>query len=186
MTARTLKITTPSEREIELTRVFDAPRPMVWQALTRPELLRRWYGPHGYRLVECEIDLRVGGSWRYVVRAPDDSDMELQGTYREISSPARLVQTETNNDCDAAAGIQGLTTIELTETNGRTMLTSRSRYSSRQARDAVLNSGMDRGVSQAYDRLNTMLLSELPSGEPMAGELVSNTSGQPASSINGR
>jgi len=149
----TLTVTTPTDREIVMSRVFDAPRRLVFDALTRPELLRRWYGPRAYHLVVCEIDLRIGGSWRYVVRAPDGSEMVLRGSYLEIDRPARLVNTAANDDCDAVAGSESLVITVLDEYAGRTTLTSTERYPSRRIRDAALNSGMEHGVAQGYDRL---------------------------------
>lgn len=150
----TLTVTTPTEREIVLTRVFDAPRRLVFDAWTKPELLRRWYGPHGHKLVLCEVDLRVGGTWRYVVRAPDGTEMRMHGVYREIVAPERLVNTEANDDCEAQAGSEAsLVTTNLVERDGRTTLTCTVLYPSQQIRDAVINSRMEYGVAQAYDRL---------------------------------
>ncbi|MDQ3542730.1 MAG: SRPBCC domain-containing protein, partial [Actinomycetota bacterium] len=90
-----LRLTTPGDREIVMTREFRAPRHRVYDAYTKPELLRRWFGPHGYSLVVCDIDLRVDGHWRYVVRGPDGSDMTLQGFYQEIVRAELLVSTQT-------------------------------------------------------------------------------------------
>jgi uncharacterized protein YndB with AHSA1/START domain len=149
----TLKVTTPTEREIVLTRVFDAPRRLVFDAWTKPELLRRWFGPHGHELVVCEVDLRVGGTWRYVVRGPDGTEMHLHGVYREIVTPERLVHTEANDDCDAEVGGESLVTTLLVERDCRTTLTSTMRYRSKQIRDAMINSGMEYGVGESYDRL---------------------------------
>src|SRR4029077_5763186 len=94
----TLEVTTPTESEIVLTRVFDAPRSLVFDAFTRPELLRRWFGPRGWSLVVCEVDLRVGGTWRFVLRGPDGKDMGMRGVYREIVAPDRSVHTESFDD----------------------------------------------------------------------------------------
>ena len=90
----TLQVTTPTDREIVMTRVFDAPRHLVFDALTKPELLARWYGPRGWTLVVCEIDLRVGGAWRFVPRRPDGKEIGQRGVYREIVRPERIVHTE--------------------------------------------------------------------------------------------
>lgn len=147
-----LHITTPSMREIVMTRVFDAPRQVVFDAWTRPDMLRRWFGPRGYRLVVCEVDLRVGGAWRFVVRAPDGSEMTLRGTYREIMAPERLVSTEFN-ECTAQGDAEALSTVAFAEDGGRTTLTHTVRYPSQDIRDAVLASGMEYGVGQAYDKL---------------------------------
>lgn len=157
MNTDTLTVTTPTDREIVLTRVFDAPRRLVFDAWTRPELLRRWFGPHGRELVVCEVDLRVGGAWRYVLRAPDGTEMHLHGVYREIVAPERLVRTETNDGCAAEAGGESLVTTVLVERDRRTTLTSTMRYPSQQIRDAVIDSGVERGVAESYDRLAGLL-----------------------------
>jgi len=154
---RTLSVAARNQHEIVMTRIFAAPRHLVFAALTEPELLRRWYGPHGHRLVVCEIDLRVGGDWRYVVRAPDGSEMVLRGTYTEITPPARLVCTEVNEDCWAADGADTTVTYELKERPGQTLLTTTSLYPSTETRDNVLRSGMERGVGQAYCKLEEAL-----------------------------
>jgi uncharacterized protein YndB with AHSA1/START domain len=158
----TLTVTTPTDRDIVMTRIFDAPRQLVFAALTQPELLRRWYGPRGYQLVQCEVDLRVGGAWRFVVRAPDASEMVLRGSYLEIDRPARLVNTAANEDCAAVAGSESLVTTILDEQAGRTTLTSTERFPSRRIRDAALNSGMEHGVAQGYDRLAETLVARQP------------------------
>ena len=150
----TLQVTTPAERQIVLTRVFDAPRHLVFDALTRPELLERWFGPHGYSLAVCEVDLKVGGKWRFVVRSPDGSDMGMSGVYREISPPDRLVHTEAFDDYP---GDSVVTTV-LTEQDGRTTLTATCEYSSQEVRDAVVASGMEHGAAEAYDRLADLLV----------------------------
>src|SRR5262245_31825676 len=89
-----LKVTTPSDREIALTRTFDAPRRLVFDAYTKPELLMRWFGPRDWKLIVCDIDLRVGGSWRFVMRKDDGTEMGMSGVYQEIVAPERLVSTE--------------------------------------------------------------------------------------------
>src|SRR5205807_9494437 len=94
----TLKVTTPSDREIALTRVFDAPRPLVWDAFTKPELLKRWFGPRGWSLVVCEVDLRVGGGFRFVLRGPDGNEMGMRGSYREIVPPKHSVHVASYDD----------------------------------------------------------------------------------------
>ncbi|HYP15319.1 MAG TPA: SRPBCC domain-containing protein, partial [Bryobacteraceae bacterium] len=94
----TLKVTLPSDREVVLTRVFEAPREMVFDAFSKPELLKRWFGPRGWTLVECDVDLRVGGSFRFVLRSPDGKDMGMRGLYREIAAPERSVHMESFDD----------------------------------------------------------------------------------------
>src|SRR5207247_4922691 len=98
MNTGTLKVTTPTDREIVLTRVFDAPRRLVFDAFTKPEILKRWFGPRGWSLVTCEVDLRVGGGFRFVLRGPDGRDLGMRGIYRELSSPDRSVHTESFDD----------------------------------------------------------------------------------------
>lgn len=117
----TSKITTPAERAIVLTRVFDAPRSVVFDAMTRPELLKRWFGPRGWSLVVCEVDLRVGGAWRFVLRGPDGAETGMRGVYREIVPPERVVDTETFDDVPG----ESLRTTVLVEDRGRTTLTVR-------------------------------------------------------------
>jgi uncharacterized protein YndB with AHSA1/START domain len=152
----TLRVTTPSNREVALTRVFDAPRGTVFDALTRPELLTRWLlGPPGWSMVVCEVDLRVGGRYRFVWRRDDGTGMGMGGVYREIAPPGRLVHTEAF-DRSWYPG-EALVTTVLDERDGRTTLTSTILYELREARDAVLGSGMERGVAASYDRLEALL-----------------------------
>src|ERR1700740_2551312 len=94
----TLQVTMPSDREIVLTRAFDAPRHLVFEAFTKPELLKRWFGPRGWSLPVCEVDLRVGGGFRFVLRGPDGQQMGMRGTYRELDPPRRSVHVETFDD----------------------------------------------------------------------------------------
>src|SRR5438093_8991927 len=114
----TLKVTTPSDREIVLTRVFDAPRNLVFDAFSKPELLKRWFGPRGWSLVVCEVDLKVGGGFRFVLRGPDGTDMGMRGVYREIVPPERSVHMESFDDYP---GESQVTTV-LAEQGGRTPL----------------------------------------------------------------
>jgi uncharacterized protein (TIGR03086 family) len=147
----TLSIAMPSDREIQMTRVFDAPRHLVFEALTRPELLRRWFGPRGWSLSVCEDDFRVGGIWRFVVRGPDGSEMGMRGVHKEIVPPARLVHTELFDDF-AQAGESVVTTV-LTEAAGKTTMTVTVLYPSQEVRDAVAQSGMEHGAAESYDKL---------------------------------
>ena len=156
-----LQITTPSEREIAMTRVFDAPRRLVFEAHTRPELLKRWLGVFGdWSLAVCEIDLRVGGGfryvWRKVARESDKIiDMGMRGTYREIVTNERIVSTEVFDDPWYEGTAVG--TLTLVEAGGRTTLTSTILYDSQQIRDAVLKTPMEQGVSASYDKLAGIL-----------------------------
>jgi len=151
-----LKLTTPSDREITLTRSFDAPCDLVFAALTKPALVQRWLlGPPGWTMPVCEIDLRVGGAYRYVWRHADGREMGMCGIYREIARPHRLVHTETF-DTAWYPGEASVTTI-LIEHAGKTTLAATILYESQEARDAVMKSGMERGVAASYDRLEELL-----------------------------
>jgi uncharacterized protein YndB with AHSA1/START domain len=161
-TAATLKITTPSDREIAMTRVFDAPRDLVFKAYTTPELVKRWLGVHGgWSLDVCEIDLRVGGSYRYLWRGPNGAEMGMRGVYREIVVPERIVATEVFDQSWYPG--DAVDTMELVEQGGRTTLTLTVRYNSRETRDAVLKSPMESGVAAGFDKL-AGLLPELARG----------------------
>jgi uncharacterized protein YndB with AHSA1/START domain len=149
----TLKISTPSEREIVMTRVFDAPRKLVFDALTKPELLKRWFGPHGHSLVVCDVDFTVGGAWRFVIESPDGGRMGMSGVYKEIVPGERTVHTEAFDDYP---GDSVITTV-LTEQDGKTTLTATVVYDSRETRDAVVESGMEHGAAETYDRLADLL-----------------------------
>jgi len=149
----TLKVSLPTEREVVMTRVFDAPRRLVFDALTKPELLRRWFGPRGWSLVVCEADLKVGGAWRWVLRGPDGRDMGMRGIYQEITPPERLVSTESFDDYPG----ESLNTLILSEEDGKTTFTITVRYASQEIRDAVIKSGMEHGAAECYDKLAEML-----------------------------
>jgi uncharacterized protein YndB with AHSA1/START domain len=153
--ARTLTVTTPTDREIVLTRVFDAPRRMVFDALTKPELLKRWFGARGWHLVVCEVDLRVGGAWRFVSRGPDGTELGHGGVYSVVLPPDRLVYTESFDDQSYPG--ESVITHVLVEQNARTTLTSTLLYASREGRDIVLSYPMQRGVAEGYDRLDGLL-----------------------------
>jgi uncharacterized protein YndB with AHSA1/START domain len=153
---RTLQVTTPSEREIAMTRVFDAPRPLVFDAFTKPELIQRWLGVRGgWSMVVCEVDLRVGGRYRYVWRKGDGPEMGMGGVYREVVRPERFVATEKFDDPWYAG--EALDTTVMVEQGGQTTVTTTVRYQSRAVRDAVLASPMERGVAESYDRLAELL-----------------------------
>ena len=155
-----LRVTTPTDREVVMTRVFDAPRSLVFDAMARPELLMRWLsGPPGWSMVDCENDMKVGGAFRHVWRRDDGTEMSMHGVYREVVPPERIVRTESFTfGCDAQAGEQ-VGTLVLTEQDGRTMLTLTVLYPSKEARDATIASGMERGVAASYDRLAEQLAS---------------------------
>jgi uncharacterized protein YndB with AHSA1/START domain len=160
----TLKIAAVGDCELEMTRTFDAPRHLVFAAYTQPDLLKRWLlGPPGWTLPVCEVDLRVGGAYRYVWRNEARGiDMGAGGVYREIVPPERIVQTE-SFDQPWYEG-EAINTVTFIEAGGQTEMRSVMRYSSRETRDAVLRSPMESGVKASYDRLADVLSSLQPVG----------------------
>lgn len=156
MNTSPLTITAVSDREIRITRGFKAPRRLVFDAHTKPELVKQWlFGPPGWVFDVCEIDLRVGGAYRYVWRKPPDIVMGMGGVYREIKAPERIVATEKFDDPWYPGAAVG--TMVLTEKEGITTLTNTILYDSKEARDAVLQSPMESGLKAGYDRLADML-----------------------------
>jgi uncharacterized protein YndB with AHSA1/START domain len=151
------KICTLSDREIQVSRDFDAPRALVFDAFTKPELVRRWLlGPAGWTMPVCEIDLRVGGSYRYVWRSEKDgSQMGMRGVFREIRPLERLVATERFDDAWYPG--EALDTTVFEESRGITRTTITVLYESQQARDTARRSGMEYGMAAGYDRLETLL-----------------------------
>ena len=148
---KTLEVTTPNDREIAMARVFDAPRTLVWNAYTKPELLKRWLGVWGpWSMGVCEIDLRVGGRYRFVWHN-DQSGVEfgVSGEYREIAVPSRIVQIERMDGCEGE--VKG--TLTLSESGGRTTLSVNLEFESQELRDRALESGMTNGMAASYDRL---------------------------------
>ena len=153
----TLSITTPTDHDILMTRVFRAPRALVFEALTTPALLKQWLlGPPGWEMVTCDVDLRVGGAYRYAWRRESTGKtMAMGGVFQEVVAPERLVATERFDD-PWYPGV-GLSTTVLEERDGITTLSNTVRYESRATRDTVLQSGMESGVSVSYDRLEALL-----------------------------
>ena len=150
-------ISAPGELEILMTREFNAPRQLVFDAFTKPELVKRWLlGPDGWTMPVCEIDLRVGGKYRYAWRK-DKTEMSLGGTYREVAPPERIVHTE-KFDQPWYEG-EAVVTTTFAEQAGKTTVSMSIRYDSRQTRDTVLKSGMERGVARSYERLAEILAS---------------------------
>jgi uncharacterized protein YndB with AHSA1/START domain len=150
-------ITAHGDREIQVTRVFDAPRQLVFDAYTQPELLKKWLlGPDGWSMPICEVDLRAGGKFRYVWKNDaDGQEMGMGGLYREVSPPERIVVTEVFDEAWYPG--EAIDTIVLTEQNGKTTLTQTILYNSRQTRDAVLKSPMQYGMAMSYNRLEKFL-----------------------------
>lgn len=149
-TTEDVKITIPTDREVVVTRTFDAPRTLVFDAYTQPELLKRWYGAPGRSLVVCEVDLRVGGAYRFLWRGEGKSDVGMHGVHREVVRPERLVRTERWEDWDAGEIIE---TVTFTEHAGQTVLRSTGLYPSRDVRDAVLKAGLENGTRETFGRL---------------------------------
>jgi uncharacterized protein YndB with AHSA1/START domain len=149
--SKSFEVSTPSDREIRMTRLFDAPRALVFEAMTNPEHIKRWWGnlDAGYSVPVCEVDLRPGGAWRFVNRHPK-GEAEFYGVYREIKPPERLVFTEIYAPFPDA---ESVVTTDFTEENGKTRMTVTASYPSLQVRDAVIASGMARGAAISYDRL---------------------------------
>jgi uncharacterized protein YndB with AHSA1/START domain len=152
-----LKVEARGEREIVMTRAFNASRHLVFDAFTKPELLKRWlYGPDGWTLAVCEIDLRVGGRYRYVWKG-HGTEMGMGGVYREIVVPEKIVSTERFDEPWYPG--EAIGTVVLTEHAGTTTLMQTLQYESRAARDGVLKSPMESGVAMSYDRLEKLMAS---------------------------
>ena len=149
----TLSVSTPTDLEIVMTRVFDAPRALVYESFSKPELLRQWFGPRGWSLAVCEVDLRVGGGFRFVLRGPDGKEMGMRGTYLELAPPERSVHLESFDDYPGESHVTSL----FVEKSGQTTLTVTVLYPSKQIRDAVIQSGMEHGAAESYDRLAELL-----------------------------
>ena len=158
----TLSVDLPSDREVALTRVFKAPRHLVYEAFSKPEILKRWFGPRGWSLITCDVDARVGGGFHSYFRAPDGHEIGMRGAYRELSPPARSVHTESFDDFPGESQV----TSVFTERGGYTTLVATILYPSREIRDAVIKSGMEHGAAESYDKLEEILAS---------GELGSST-----------
>ncbi len=153
----TFNITAHGDREIVVTRVFDAPRRMVFDAYTKPELLKQWLlGPDGWSMPVCEIDLRAGGKYRYVWRNDSNGrEMGMGGIYREVVAPERIILTELFDEAWYPG--EAVDTITLVEQDGKTTLTQTILYNSRETRDAVMKSPMRYGMAMSYDKLEKFL-----------------------------
>jgi uncharacterized protein YndB with AHSA1/START domain len=153
----TFEATTPSDREIRMTRLFDAPRHLVFEAMTKPEHVKRWWGclTDDHSVPVCEIDLRPGGAWRFVGRGPEGDYPAFYGVYREVNPPDRLVFTEF---FEPFPDVESVVTSTFTEENGKTRLTVTAAYPSLDVRDAVMKTGMTTGASISYDRLEDLVI----------------------------
>lgn len=152
---QTLEVSTPSATEVRMTRLFDAPRELVFEAMTKPEHVKEWWGRlgDGYSVPVCEIDLRVGGKWRFVNRHPK-GEATFYGEYRDISMPDRIVFTEIFADFPDAVSI---VTAVFTEVGKKTRMVVTVDYGTQEVRDIVLGTGMAKGAATSYDRLNDLV-----------------------------
>lgn len=149
-----LAVTTPSDLEIVMSRTFDAPRVLVFEAWTKPENLVQWWGREGSTLPVCEIDLRPGGAWRFVERAADGNEYGFRGEVREVVPPEKLVWTF---EFEGMPGHVSVETVEFTERDGRTTIVTTSVFSSKEDRDGMLQSDMEEGAAESMDRLEALL-----------------------------
>jgi uncharacterized protein YndB with AHSA1/START domain len=149
-----LNVITPSDREIVMTRVFDAPRDLVFEAHTSCEHMKNWWGPRKYEISECDIDFREGGTWRVAHRGPDGDDHAFRGEYREIVRPEKIVWTF---EWMGAPGHISEETLTLEEQDGKTLLTATAMYSSKEDRDGMMQTGMEEGAAETYERLDEYL-----------------------------
>jgi uncharacterized protein YndB with AHSA1/START domain len=158
-TSGTAKVTLPTDDQILITREFDAPRHLVYRAYTTPELVERWWSGKRGRMTSCEIDLRVGGRWRYVMVANEGFEVAFHGEYREIVSDERLVTTEAYEGPEAEGVPPAVNTVTFGEDDGRTTLTILVDCPSREVRDAIIDSGMEAGMQEGMDLLEEVAVS---------------------------
>ncbi len=154
--AKRATVTLPTDEQILITREFDAPKQLVYTALTTPELIKRWWSGDRGTVTLAEVDLRVGGTWRYVMVAHGDFEVAFHGEYREIEPDERIVNTEVYEGMPEG---EALTTTTLTEDGGRTTLEILMQLSSREERDAVIETGMESGMQEAMDHLEQVAIS---------------------------
>jgi uncharacterized protein YndB with AHSA1/START domain len=148
-----MQVTTPSDREVVLTRAFDAPRELVFEAWTNPEHVRHWWGLRESTMLLCEADVRPGGSWRYVTTAQDGAEVPFTGVYQDVAPPERLVYTEMYDVEPFNSGDPAVNTVTFTPEEGGTLVTVTTVYPSKEVRDFVLSTGMEAGAAESYDRL---------------------------------
>jgi uncharacterized protein YndB with AHSA1/START domain len=152
----TAKVTLPADEQILITREFDAPKHLVYKAFTTPELVKRWWHANRGEMTVAEIDLRVGGKWRYVMVAEGDFEVGFHGEYREIVPNERIVSTEVY---EGMPGAEAVNTMTLTEADGRTTLEILVQHASKEHRDAHIESGMEAGMQDAMDLLEQVAVS---------------------------
>jgi len=147
-------VTTPSEREIRVERVFDAPRERVFAVYTDPQLIGEWWGPRGTTTIVDRMDVRTGGGWRFVVRDADGGETAFRGTYRELTPPERIVQTF---EWEGMPGHVSVETATFEDLGERTRVTTLSLFHTAEERDGMLGSGMEGGLNETYARLDELL-----------------------------
>lgn len=158
MTAETLTFTPTGERDIVMRRVFDAPRSVVFDCHVTPDLLKRWLtGPEGWWMEVCEVDLRVGGAYRWSWRNAEGATVGIRGIHHDVAVPERIGNTQ-RFDHDPTGG-EAIGTLVLAEKDGRTILTNTVTYPTREARDAAVACGMEKGVTANYNNLAALLVS---------------------------
>jgi len=150
----TATVTTPTDREIHIERIFNAPRDRVFAVYTDPALVPEWYGPRGTTAIVDQMDVRPGGSWRFVFREEDGSEMGFRGTYREVTPPERIVQTF---EWEGMPGHVSVETAVFEDLGDRTKVTTTSVFHTTEERDGMLNSGMEGGMNETYQRLDELL-----------------------------
>jgi uncharacterized protein YndB with AHSA1/START domain len=158
-TSGTAKVTLPADNQILITREFNAPRRLVWKAYTTPDLVKRWWSGQKGTVTSADIDLRVGGRWRYVMVADGGFEVAFRGEFREIVPDERLVNTEIFEGIPDADDHAGLVTVTLTEKDGRTFMDMLSEYRDKTDRDAVIDSGMESGMQESMDALEHVAVS---------------------------
>jgi len=154
--SETLTLTLPSDLEIVVTREFNAPRHLVFEAWTRPEHLVKWWGPRSLTMTVCNVDLSIGGEYRFVLRSPEGEEYGFNGIYREIVRPDRLVHTFIFEPMPEHGSV---VTVTFEESEGRTKVTETTLHATREGRDGHLQSGMEEGMRETYDRLDDLLAS---------------------------
>ncbi len=172
-TSMKLTVTTPNDLHIVMTRVFDAPRRLVWDAMTKPGLVRKWlFAPPDWKMTVCEGDVRPGGTFRWQWAGPDGkAALMIHGTYHEVVSPERIVHTETmemgpgaagcGSPCEDAEPSTVLVTLELDEQGGQTHMKMTIACPTKEVRDAMLASGMDQGMEAGYQQLDAILAQQV-------------------------
>lgn len=148
-------IAEPGKQEVVMTREFNAPRELLFKAFTDPDLVPKWWGPYSVNTVVDQMEVRIGGIWRYIQRDEDGNEYAFRGVYHDIAAPERLVYTF---EFEGMPGHVVLETVTLTEQNGKTIMTDTSLFQSVDARDGMIESGMEQGSSESWERLEALLI----------------------------